>query len=404
MSTPPVVPQDESVPPLPAGIPLHPAGSPAAAHTAGRRALPNLLIIAVALAVGVLGGTGAIPLDRNGLLRFALGMVVGLNLHIVAYWLLGPLSGVATVWTSLGVGRWLGHTTRRGRLVVFRLLPLIPFIACQVIVGRPGLRRRMWACAAATLLAEAVASAALVAAGGPAASVGWGLAAVTLLVLAAQPGRVTSPAWRLFRLPFGDNDQALAEWVHDPATLAAARAACAGRIDLARAALDAAPAAPGDASPRRLAMEASLALCEGRCDAAARTAAELRERSHAPELRRGALQLYACAVADGIAAGHWRAADAMPYFDAALAALRAESKAAALRGTDLAAMEALFRGRPQQAVKLATLAAANAATVHVRARALLTLAAAHTAAGHPELSRAPRARAAALSPTLHTTR
>jgi hypothetical protein len=392
------------VPPLPAGIPLNPAGSTAAAHTAGRRALPNLLTFAVTLAVVVLGAAGAIPVDADSLLRFALGTVVGMNLHIVAYCLLGPLSGVATAWTSFGVGRWLGHTTRRGRLVAFRLLPLVPFSACQVVVGRPGLRRRMWACAAATLLAEAVASVALIAAGGPAAAVGWGLAAVTVLMAAVQPGRVTSPAWRIFRLPFGDNEQALAEWVHDPATLAAARAVAAGRIDLARAALDAAPAAPGDASPRRLAMEASVALCEGRCDVAARTAAELRERSHAPELRRGALQLYACAIADGIAAGHWRAADAMPSFDAALAALRGETKAAALRGTDLAAMEALFRGRPQQAVKLATFAAANAATVHVRARALLTLAAAHTAAGHPELARAPRARATTLSPTLHTTR
>lgn len=401
MSTPSLVPQDESVPPLPAGIPQNPADSPGTAHTAGRRVLPNLLVVMVAAAAGLLGGTGALPLDPGDLLRFALGMVAGLNVHILAGLLLGRLSGLETVWTSLGLGRWLGSTALRGRLLTFRLLPLILVNPCQVVVDRPGLRRRMWCGAAITLLADVLATAALVAAGGPTAWIGWGAAAVTVLLATVHPGRVTSPAWRLFRLPFGQQDQRLTEWLHDPASLAAARAAAAGRIDLARAALD---AGEPSGSPRRQAVEAVVALAEGRCGEAARTAAALRERSQAPLLRRGALQLYTAALADGIAAGHWRAADAMPSFTAALAALRAESAAAALRGTDLAAMEALFRGQPRRAEKLAAFAATMAPDALSRARALLTLAAAHTAAGRPELSRAPRARSAALAPTLRTTR
>ncbi|SHK71002.1 hypothetical protein SAMN05216499_101437 [Actinacidiphila paucisporea] len=389
------------MPPLPDGVARDPADSPGTAHTAGRRALPNLLVVMATAALGLLSAAGALPFTAADLMRFALGMVVGLNIFFLGYRLLGRFSGLAEVWTSIGVGRRLGGTVRRGRLLTFRLLPLIVVNTCQVVVDRPGLRRRMWWGTALTLLAEALSGAALIAAGGSAAAIGWGVAALTVMLVTVQPGRVTSPAWRLLRLPFGREDQRLAEWVHDPASLAAARAATAGRIDLARAALD---AAEPSGSARRQAMTAVVALAEGRCDDAARTAAALRERSVSPELRRGALQLYASALADGIAAGHWSRADALPAFSAALAALRAESPAAALRGTDLAAMEALFGARPREAEKLASLAVAMAPDNLSRARALLTLAAAHTVAGRPALAGPLRAEAAALSPSLRTVR
>nr|WSX77029.1 hypothetical protein OH826_26240 [Streptomyces sp. NBC_00899] len=398
MSTSSFVPQGESVPPLPAGIPLNPADHPRAPR---RQALPNLLVVVAAVAAALLGATHTLPISPAGFLRFALGMIAGMNLHVLAYRLLGRFTGSATVWTSLFVGRWLGSTVRRGRLLTFRLLPLVLLNTCQVVVDRPGLRRRMWWGAALTLLAEVLAAAVLIAAGGTAAPIGWGVAAATVLLATVQPGRVTTPAWRLLRLPFGQEDQRLGEWLHDPASLAAARATAAGRIDLARAALD---AGGPSGSARRQGMDVIVTLAEGRCGEAARTAAELRERSVAPELRRGALQLYACALADGIAAGHWPAADAMPSFDAALAALRADSAAAALRGTDLAAMEALFRSRPQRAERLAALAVTVAPDALARARALLTQAAAHTAAGHPALAAPLRTRAAALAPTLRTIR
>lgn len=400
MSTSSFVPPGQSVPPLPAGISLSPADPSAAARTTRRQTLPNLLVIVAAAAAGLLGATHTLPVSPAGFLRFALGMIAGMNVHVLAGRLLGRFTGAATVWTSLGIGRWLGSTVRRGRLLTFRLLPLILLNTCQVVVDRPGLRRRMWWGAALPLLVQVSAAGALIAAGGPAAAVGWGVAAMVVLLATVQPGRVTTPAWRLLRLPFGQEDQRLTEWLHDPASLAAARATAAGRIDLARAALD---AGGPSGSARRQAMTVIVALAEGRCGEAAHGAAELRDRSVAPELRRGALQLYASALADGIAAGHWAAADAMPSFDAALAALRAESPAA-LRGTDLAAMEALFGSRPQRAERLAALAVTTAPDALARARALLTQAAAHTAAGHPALAAPLRTRAAALAPALRTIR
>lgn len=386
------------MPPLPAGI----SPAPLAPAPAGRRrSLPRLLFVFCAVLAGVLGGTRALPLDPDDFLLFALGMFLGMNLQVLATLLYGRLSGLATVWLSVGVGRWLGSTVRGGRLVTFRSLPLILVNACMVVVARPGLRRRMWCGAVLTVLTELLVAALLVAAGGPVAYLGWGVAVLAVLTSTVRPGRATTQAWRLFRLPFGQEEQRLAEWLHDPASLAAARAAAAGRVDLLRAALDGAE--PSDA-PRRQAMTAVLALAEGRCADAARTAAALRERSQAPTLRTGALQLYACAIADGIAAGHWRAEEAMPTFSAALAALRAEAPAAAVRGTDLAAMEALFAGRAGQAERLAAQAASVAPDVLSRARALLTQSAAHTVAGHPALAPAPLARAQALSPTLRVRR
>lgn len=360
------------MPPLPAGVPHDPAGSPGTTRAAGRRALPNLLVVTGTAAVAVLSAAGALPLSAPAFLRFALGMVAGLNIHVLCDRLLGPLSGLARVWTSVGVGRRLGSTVRRGRLLTFRLLPLIIVSTCHVLVDRPGLRRRLWCGAALTLLAEVLAAAALIAAGGRATGIGWGVAAVAALLATVQPGRVGTPAWRLLRLPFGQEDQRLTEFLHDPASLAAARAAGAGRIGQARAALD---AGEPSGSARRQAMTAVVALAEGRCGEAARTAAALRERSVAPALRREALQLYACAVGDGIVAGHWRADEAGPVFSAALAALRSESSAA-FRGTDLAAMEALFLSRPREAEKLATRAASTAPDALARARALRTRAAA----------------------------
>ena len=69
---------------------------------------------------------------------FALGMVAGVNVHVLADSLLAPFTGLPTVWSSLGVGRWLGSTVRGGRLVTFRLLPLVLVSAAGSSSPGPG--------------------------------------------------------------------------------------------------------------------------------------------------------------------------------------------------------------------------------------------------------------------------
>ncbi|MFI0900208.1 hypothetical protein [Streptomyces sp. NPDC020983] len=384
MYTPPAPPHDATVPPPPPGLPDAPANR--------SRTVTLVIAAAVGGTVGALGSSHTLPFPERYFLLLLAGVLLAVSLHNVLTRLLGPLTGLAPVYSSIGAGAWLWAGTVGGRLLVVRPLPIILYSPCMVVADRPGLRRRLWWGALVQLLLQAAVAAALVAAGGPAEAVGWGIALLTVLIHVLAPGRVTSPAWRLLRLPFGKEEAKLGEWRIDDATLAATRAAGAGRVDLMRAALAAAP--PSD-SPRRLTLATMLALAEGRSVEAAHAAVDLYARSTAPTLRAGALSLYAAAISDGVRAGSIPAEQGLPYFAAAMTGLRAQAPAV-LRRTDLPAREAYFQGRLPVAAKLAARAAANAPEALSRAGALDTLAAVHAAAGRPAEAARAHARAAAL--------
>lgn len=385
----------------PAAAPAPPAPVPAAPGPRPRRRIPpRLLVLVPAVAIGALTGAGLMPglTSPDAGRAAALGLLLGINLTLLTLRVLAPWSGMAVVWSSVGVGRWLGSTVLGGRLLVFRLLPLVPLSACLVIRDRPGLRWRLWAATACSALVEAATAAALILAGGTAAHVGLGVAAASACMLLIRPGRATSRFWFLFRLPRAGQEALLAEWTCDDATVTAARLLAAGRLGPARQALD---AAPGPRPQRRRATGAALAVAEGRYDEGAREAYELVAESRAPQLRAAALQTYATALADGVRTGHWPPEEALPRFAAVMAALRKEFPGV-LRVSDLGALDALLSGRPDRAVRLARSAAMIAPEVLSRARALSALGAAQNACGRPGEAVASFARAAALTPGLAT--
>jgi hypothetical protein len=366
--TPSVPEPDESLP-----TPTLPAPPPGiSAVPAARRKLPVKVIpVALGATLGVLIANGALPVAKDEGLLPVVGLLLALSLHSVLTALLGPLSGLTTVYASVGIGRRLGDATVGGVLVTFRLLPLMLFTPCAIITDRPGLVRRLWWGTAAQVLGLAAVGAVLAAAGGPGgAALGWGFLVFVLLVVVLAPGRVTSPAWRLWRMPLRREAAKLEEWRNDAATVEAVRAVGAGRFDAARAALAGAP--PSD-SPRRQAVVAQLALVEGRYQEAAQEASALHARSSAPSLRAAALYLYARAMSDGVQSGHWPAEQALPHFAAAVAALRAEMPAQLAR-SDLAARDAYYRGDAARAIRLAKRAASLAPERLSRAAALQVLA------------------------------
>lgn len=386
----------------PAAAPAPPAPVPAAPGPPRRRRIPpRLLVLVPAVAIGALTGAGRMPglTSPDAGLAAALGLLIGINLTLLTLRVLAPWSGMAVVWSSVGVGRWLGSAVLRGRLLVFRLLPLVPLSACLVIRDRPGLRWRLWAATACSALVEAATAAALILAGGTAAHVGLGVAAASACMLLIRPGRATSRFWFLFRLPRAGQEALLAEWTCDDATLTAARLLAAGRLGPARQAL--VDAAPGPRSQRRRATGAALAVAEGRYDEGAREAYELVGEVRAPQLRAAALQTYATALADGVRTGHWPPEEALPRLAVVMAALREEFPAV-LRVSDLGALDALLSGRPDRAVRLARSAAMIAPEALSRARALSALGAAQNACGRPGKAVASFARAAALTPGLAT--
>lgn len=372
-----------SIPALPHGLPT-PRVNPRAAR---------VLTLTFAFAVGV----GVATFTVSGGLAYGMlvpvGLLVGINLYTLLAFLLARPSGLAALYVSVGGGRWLGSTTVAGRLVVFRMVPVLLLNACLVATDRAGLRMRWWAWAVVRLLVQLAVCAALVAAGGPAAMVGWGAVAGTVLLYALSPTKVTSAGWQVFRLASPAAEEQLAEWRCDEATVTGAQALGRGRIDQVREILR---AAPPSGSPQRQALRISLALAERRPAEAAHEAVALAARSHAPTLRRGALQFYAYAVSDGVTYGLWPRDEALPHFSGALAALRAEFGVAALRGTDLGAREALFGGRPDRAAAVATLAAAMSPEAFSRAIALTTLSVAHASAGQTPAATRAADRAAAL--------
>jgi hypothetical protein len=347
---------------------------------ARRRKLPPTFFAA---AFGVVGGLLAASgklVDSDHLWFFVLGVLVALNLHNVLGALLSPLTGLTIIHAHVGLGRRLGETTVGGVLVTFRLLPLVLFSPCAVITDRPGLVRRLWWGTALQVLLLGAAGGTLAALGGPgAAAVGWGFLFLAVPILLTAPTRVTSPAWRLWRMPSRREAAKLDEWRNDAAAVAAARALGRGRVDLARAALDGAP--PSD-SPRRQAVGAMLAIQEGGYEEAAREAAALYDRSTAPSLRGGALYLYARALSDGVQAAYWPADHALPLFAAAITAIRAEAPAL-LAKSDLAARDAYYRGDAARALRLARRAVSLAPERLSLAAALRALADAQRLPGAP---------------------
>ena len=134
-----------------------------------------------------------------GPLTFLLGMVAGLELHVLLSLVVSRWAGMSVVSMSVGAGKWLGSTTLAGRLLVFRPVPIVPFNTCSVLVGAR--KWRLWSAVAGVLAVEA-ALAVAVASVWPMLSVGLGFVVMALLV--TKPGTPMSAFWTVFRLPFGD--------------------------------------------------------------------------------------------------------------------------------------------------------------------------------------------------------
>ncbi|MFC4032656.1 hypothetical protein ACFO3J_14325 [Streptomyces polygonati] len=355
------------------------------------------MVLPLAVVIGGLAGGGRLHMGgSDGLLLFFLGTLLEVNLSQLFLLAATRPAGLAVVWSSVGVGRRLGSTVRGGRLVTFRSLPLILCYACVVVTERAEQGLRLWRATVLAVLAELAVAAALILSGGAAAPLGWGMATWSVLFGVIKPGTVTSRAWTLFRLPFGGRVSDLAEWAHDPVSLAAARALAAGRIDVMRAAL---AGAEPSRRPQRRAMEAALALAEGRYDDAARESWALRTELESRRLRLDALRTFAATLACAMEAGHWAPQDALPRFNAAMAELRDE-QGPQLRVNGLAALAALFEGNPSQAEKKAAYAVRMAPDSSTLTEAHLTRAAAQSALGRHDAARASLAKAAALAPGL----
>ncbi len=388
------------IPPLPNSAPLPPA----------KRRDPGkarLLVVVPAVLIGAYFGIRHASSPHGWAvdpLGVCVGVFLGIQLHVLTTVALGPLTGARTVWSSVGLGRWLGSAWIAGRLVAFRMLPIVPFTAVPVLTWRRGLKWRLWSGELVALGGQAAVAAALVRQGAPfAAGLGCGVALLVVSTLLNKPGQPTSRLWTLVRLPFGAHQaQRLDEWVFSPAVLRAAQALGGGRIDEARQALAAAGPEAGEAEgggQRRLWTGCSVALACGESAEAARLAGVLAERSSAQTLRLGALQLYAQAMTDGVEAGVFSAQEALPAFLRTLEAIRSVQPLA-LRGTDLTAVESLVRHQPAEAAQQAAQAARVAPNALTRARALCTQAIALTQLGRAQEARRALGTAARLAPDL----
>ncbi|WP_405723742.1 hypothetical protein OG607_15870 [Streptomyces sp. NBC_01537] len=361
---------------------------PAPAKKRRRRSAQRFLVI---IPAGVLGFMGARLAGDSpaGPFTFLLGMLLGLELHVLLSLLVSRWAGMTVVTMSVGAGKWLGSTTVAGRLLVFRPVPVVPFNTCSVLV-RPR-KWRLWSAVAGVLAVEA-ALAVAVAAVWPMVSIGLGIAVMTLLL--AKPGTPMSAFWTVFRLPFGDQQRRLEEWTYAPAVLEASRKLLTGRIGEARAALG-----ENDSSPRWLGTACTLALAEGRFAEAAEQANALYERSEAAQPKAGALAVYAAAMADGVAAGHWQPHEALPQFARTMQEIR-DTQPLLVRVTDLGAVESLLKQWPKQAAKQAAYAAGIAPDALSRARALCTRAVALAYLGEAAKAREVLAKAERTAPGL----
>jgi hypothetical protein len=327
------------------------------------------------------------------------GLLLGLNLFTLLTLVLARPAGMGLMTLSVGVGRPLGSAVVRGVGVTVRLVPFILLIPHLVVLDRPGVARRLWLTMAARMLTLLGVSTALIVSGGTGPRLaGYGCAAITLVLLLANAGRETGVGWVLFRLPRKDGARRLAEWVFDPASVAAVRAMSAGRLDEARQVLGA--AAPSAGNRRRAAM-AALAWSEGRLDEAARQALALYADSESPALRAGTLRLYASALADGAAAGQWAPEAVLPQVAAVRATMGNQLPAARGGYSDLAALEALLRGETARAAHIAASTARTAPDAFGRARALAIRAQALSLLGQAGRAHALLARARELAPGLH---
>ncbi|WP_459185452.1 hypothetical protein [Streptomyces sp.] len=362
---------------------------PAPAKKRRRMAAQRLLIVPAATLGAYMGIRGADAGGPVGPLTFFLGTVLGLELHVLLSLALSRWAGMAVASMSVGAGKWLGSTRVAGRLLVFRLVPIVPFMTCLLLVR---VRKwRLWTAVAGVLAVEA-AVAVTVFMSSPALGAGLGFVVVALLL--SKPGTPMSTFWTLFRLPFGDHERRLEEWTYSPAVLEATREMLAGRIDAARAALG-----ESDGTQRWLGTACTLALAEGRFAEAAEQANELYARSDAAQLKAGALQVYAAAMADGVAAGHWQPHEALPQFAATMQTIR-DTQPLLLRVTDLGATESLLKQWPAQAATQAAYAARMAPDALSRARALCTQAVALVYVGKAEKARELLAAAERTAPGL----
>jgi hypothetical protein len=362
---------------------------PAPAKKRRRMAAQRLLIVPAATLGAYMGIRGADAGGPVGPLTLFLGTVLGLELHVLLSLALSRWAGTALVSMSVGAGKWLGSTRAAGRLMVFRLVPIVPFMTCMLLVRAR--KWRLWTAVAGVLAVEAAVA---VAAYTRWPTLGAGLGFVVLAVLLSKPGTPMSAFWTLFRLPFGGQERRLEEWTYSPAVLEATKEMLAGRIEAARAALG-----ESDGTQRWLGTACTLALAEGRFAQAAEQANELYTRSEAAQLKAGALAVYAGAMADGVAAGHWQPHEALPQFAATMQTIR-DTQPLLLRVTDLGAIESLLKQWPAQAAKQAANAAGMAPDAVSRARALCTQAVALAYLGRAAKAREVLAAAERTAPGL----
>ena len=372
------------------------AQSPVKKDRKKRGGLSRLLFVVICLGLGIGMARTGVQLGGPGAILVAwLGVLLGIQLHVLLSLAASRWAGMGLVSMSVGTGRWLGSKRVAGRLLVFRPLPIVPFVTCMVLVrpqdGR-GRKLRLWTTVAGILGVEAAVAVLLAHSAVPALGYGVGLLLIMTLVL--RPGRVLSVFWTLFRLPFGDQEQRLEERSYAPAALEATRELLAGRIGAAREALG-----PPDGTQRWLGASCSLALAEGRFAEAAEQANELYERSAEPLNKAWALSVYAAAMADGVAAGHWQPHEALPQFARTMQEIR-DTQPLLVRATDLGAVESLLKQSPAQAAKQAARAAGMAPDAVSRARALCTRAVALAYLGETAKAREVLAKADTTAPGL----
>ncbi|WP_225846144.1 hypothetical protein [Streptomyces sp. HPF1205] len=377
--------------------PVPPLLPPGVIVPAGGGRATRWVPLVVAGAAGVAAAVNGFPDGGNGPWWFLGGFALGLNLSTLLFVALAQPAGTGLLTLSVGVGPRLGSAVVRGVMVTLRPVPVLLLVPHLAFLDRPGLPRWMRLTTAARLLVLVGVSAVLIASGGDGLRLaGYGCAAFTVMLLVLNPRGATSAWSLLFRPHRNDGTPRLAEWVFDPASLAAVRAMSAGRLDEARRALDAAAPYAGQ---RRRAVTAVLAWAEGRLDEAAHQAMELYADSEAAELKAAALRLYALTLADGAAAGLWAPEVVLPQIGAVRTALQSRPVPGGL--SDLTAMEALLRGDMARAQRLAAGAARVAPDALGRAAALATRAMALSLLRRPGKAQDLLARARELTPGLH---
>jgi hypothetical protein len=324
----------------------------------------------------------------GGLLAVQLGVLVSL--------LLSPGRFAGSAVTRLGLGWGPVLTVRRlgGIGLAVHAVPLM--LTCsEAIVDVSALRPRLLIGGLLRAAVPGGLGAALLSTGtAPLWQLGMGTLFIALLLLISGPRSQGTIAWLIFTAPFS-RAALVPETALRPCELAACRALLSGRVGDAQRALAGHPAE----TPGGVTVRAEADVAAGDYDRA--VVALVNE----PE--EGAFTVTAPGSLPVLIRAWLLTAEAYPERrDDALAAARVgitaseEGVPGFLARTDLPATNALLRGRPQEALALATQVLRQTAHALDRAYTLCTIAAAQTVTGDQPAARASLAQARAIAPEL----